>query len=130
MRNRFKKGDQKRHRFIVKEQDFATFNGEVVHPVCSTYKLGQEMEWSSRLFMLDIIDEDEEGVGTMLHIDHLNPVFVGQEVELIATFESFEDRNLLCNIEVYSQEQLVAKGRTGQKLLKRSSLNTLMKAKK
>ena len=110
MKNAFKKGDIKTHQFKVEEADLATFNGEVLHAVCSTYKLGQEMEWSSRLFMLDIIDEDEEGVGTMIHIEHKSPAFTGE---------------LICSITVVSGDRLIATGKTAQRLLKKNRLKEL-----
>lgn len=125
----FQKGARKLHSFIVDEKDLATFQGQVLHRVCSTYKLGQEMEWSSRLFMLDLIDEDEEGVGTMLHIEHLAPAFVGDEVEVIAIFDSFEQKHLLCDIEVKVGDRWIAKGRTGQRLLSKDKLQEVFKSK-
>ncbi len=125
MKNAFKKGDIKTYQFKVEEADLATFNGEVLHAVCSTYKLGQEMEWSSRLFMLDIIDEDEEGVGTMLHIEHKSPAFTGETVTLTATYDSFESGELICSITVVSGDRLIATGKTGQRLLKKNRLKKL-----
>lgn len=126
---RFKKGDRKEHAFVVGEHDFATFQGKVLHKVCSTYRLGQEMEWSSRLFLLDLIEEDEEGAGTMLQVDHLAPAFVGEEVTVTAIFDSFEQKLLLCDIEVKVGERWIAKGRTGQKLLNKAKLNEIFKPK-
>lgn len=125
MKDIFKKGDFKTHQFVVKETDQATFNEQVLHQVCSTYKLGQEMEWSSRLFMLDIIEQDEEGVGTMLHIEHKSPAFVGETVSIIATFDSFVANELICNIEVKVVDRLIAKGKTGQRLLKKDRLQRI-----
>ena len=122
----FSIGDVKQHSFVVSINDVATFNGEVLHRVCSTYKLGQEMEWSSRLFMLDIIEEDEEGMGTSLQIDHLSPAHVGEKVDLIATLKSFKQKFLICDIQVKVGDRLIAKGSTGQKLLSKERLKQLM----
>lgn len=120
-------GDIKEHSFVVDEKDTAQFQGKELHPVCSTYKLGKEMEWSSRLFMLDIIDDHEEGVGTMLHIEHLSPAFVGERVDIRAIWKSFEQKVLLCDIEVSVGDRMVARGATGQKLLSKEQLKALMK---
>lgn len=125
MKSSFKKGDTKNHQFVVERADLATFNNETLHPVCSTYKLGQEMEWSSRLFMLDLIKEDEEGVGTMLHIEHKSPAFEGELVSLVATYISFESNELICSIEVKVDNRLVATGQTGQRLLNRNKLEEI-----
>lgn len=129
MKDIFKPGDTQSHRFVVKTDDVVVFKNKVLHEVCSTYKLGEEMEWSSRLFMLEMIDSDEEGVGTMLHIDHLSPAYVGDEVFIVATFRSFEQNHLSCDIEVSVGERLVAKGKTGQKLISKDKLKRLMTPK-
>jgi len=130
MKRIFQPGDQKVHGFKVSASDLATFNGKILHPVCSTYKLGQEMEWSSRLFMLDIIEDEEEGVGMMLHIDHLGPAFQDEEVKVTATWGSFEQNILKCDIEVRVGDRLIAKGATGQKLILKEQLKEIMKPNK
>ena len=127
MKNPFSIGDVKRHRFEVRPQDIAQFETGLVHPVCSTFKLGQEMEWSSRLFVLEMLEEGEEGVGTMLHIDHLSPAHVGEKVDLVAIFNSFEQKFLICDIEVRVGDRIIAKGQTGQKLLSKERLLQLMR---
>ena len=115
-------GDLKIHRFRVASEHLASFNGQTIHRVCSTFKLAQEMEWSSRLFILDLIEDDEEGVGTMLHIDHKSPAFEGEEVTVMARFESLTSGELICAIEVKVNERLIALGKTGQKLMKKDKL--------
>ena len=77
MKDLFKVGDRKIYRTIVRENDQAIFHGELLHPVCSTFALARDMEWSSRLFFIDMKEADEEGVGTRLCIDHHSPAFVG-----------------------------------------------------
>jgi fluoroacetyl-CoA thioesterase len=130
MKKIFQPGDQKVHRFKVAASDLATFKGKILHPVCSTYKLGQEMEWSSRLFMLDIIGDEEEGLGTMLHIDHLGPAYEEEEVTVTATWSSFEQNVLKCDIEVRVGDRLIARGATGQKLILKERLKEIIKPKK
>jgi len=88
VKNIFKPGDQKSFKRTVQESDCAIFNGELLHRVCSTFALARDFEWSSRLFFIDMKEDDEEGVGTMLSIDHKSPAFVGEEVEFTATVES------------------------------------------
>ena len=67
MKNAFKTGDQKIYKKIVMPEDQAIFQGELLHPVCSTFALARDFEWSSRLFFLEMKEMDEEGVGTFLH---------------------------------------------------------------
>src|SRR5215831_6625574 len=99
MKNIFKKGDQKIFKSKVAERDQAIFHGDLLHAVCSTFALARDFEWSSRLFFLEMKEDDEEGVGTMLSIDHKCPAFVGEEVSFTATVEKIEKNELICTIE-------------------------------
>ena len=84
MKNIFKPGDKKQTRYRVQETDVASFLGEVVHPVCATYTLAMEIEWATRQFVLEMSEEDEDGIGTSLTIDHRSPAFVGDEIVFTA----------------------------------------------
>ena len=83
------------------------------------------MEWSSRLFVLEMVEEHEEGVGTSLEIKHLAPAFVGEQVEITATFESLTKNELFCRIEVSVGNRKIAMGRTGQKILTKEKINQI-----
>jgi fluoroacetyl-CoA thioesterase len=88
MKNKFNIGDRKLHLKMVEAIDFASFDSGLVHPVCSTYVLAREMEWASRLFVLDMLEDDEEGIGTKLEINHLSPALEGEELRVEATISS------------------------------------------
>ena len=106
-------------------EDQAIFNGELLPEVYSTFALARDFEWSSRLFFLELKDEDEEGVGTFVQIDHLAPAFVGEEVTVTATVEEIKGMELVCSIEARVGSRLIAKGRTGQKMLKKDRLRKI-----
>jgi predicted thioesterase len=125
MKNLFQPGDQKKFSRLITADDQAAFYGSLVHSVCSTFALARDMEWTSRLFFLEMMDEDEEGVGNYLQIDHLSPAFVGEEMQVIATVESIKRNELTCAIEVWVNQRLIAKGRTGQKMLLKEKLKSL-----
>jgi len=125
MKNIFKPGDQKSFKRTVLESDCAIFNGELLHRVCSTFALARDFEWSSRLFFLEMKEENEEGVGTMLSIDHKNPAFVGEEILFVATAEKIERNELICSIEAKVGDRIIATGKTGQKMLKKEKLKAL-----
>ncbi len=127
MKHIFKIGDKKVYRRTVVESDQAIFLGELLHPVCSTFALARDMEWSSRLFFLEMKDQDEEGVGTMLHIDHCAPAFVGEELVLTATVQQITGGELICLIQVKVNDRLIATGKTGQKMLKKEKLAKVFK---
>src|SRR4051794_41182577 len=125
MKNLFTKGDTKVYRRKIVQEDQAIFHSELLHPVCSTFALARDFEWSSRLFFLEMKDADEEGVGTSLVIDHKGPAFVGEELIVTATVENSEGREFICSIEARVGDRLVATGKTGQKMLKKNRLKEI-----
>jgi len=125
MKTIFQPGDQRKFSRVITVEDQASFHGKLVHPVCSTFALARDMEWSSRLFFIEMMGDDEEGVGTHLQIDHVSPAFVGEELQIVATVERIERNELICAIEVRVNERLIARGRTGQKMLKKEKLRSL-----
>lgn len=125
MKRIFKIGDTKVYRRIIAPEDQAAFHGEVLHSVCSTFALARDIEWSSRLFFIEMKDEDEEGVGTHLSIDHIHPAFVGEELQVTATVAQLRENELICDIEVAVNGRIIAMGKTGQRMLKKERLNKL-----
>ena len=125
MKKNFKIGDQKTHVFVVHKADIAAFDSGVVHSVCSTFALAREIEWSSRLFVLEMKESDEEGIGTMLAIDHQSPAMEGQKVEIIATVGSIKNNELICDIMTSVNGRIIATGKTGQKILKKDKIKEL-----
>jgi fluoroacetyl-CoA thioesterase len=121
----FKPGDEKTFSKAVTAEDTATFHGETLHAVYSTFALARDFEWSSRLFFLEMKEPDEEGVGTMLHIDHHAPAHIGEEVTIKATVASINGNELICSIEARCGDRLIASGKTGQKMLKKEKLKKL-----
>jgi predicted thioesterase len=113
------------HRFIVKPGDVASFNDKIVHLVCATFALAREIEWTTRQFVFDMIDEDEEGVGTYLSIDHKSPAFVGEEITFTAKIAQMTNNELICSYEAKVKDRLIAAGKTGQKILKREKINAI-----
>ena len=125
MKSIFKKGDKKVYAKIIQPEDQAAFQGALLHSVYSTFALARDFEWSSRLFFIELKDLDEEGVGTMLHIDHKSPAFVGEEVVISATVEKIEGMELICYVEARVKDRLIASGKTGQKMLKKDRLTAI-----
>lgn len=123
----FKPGDTKVFRRTVTDADLATFHNEVLHRVCSTFALARDFEWSSRLFFVEMKEDHEEGVGTMLQIEHKSPAFVGEEVVFTATVDEIAGNEMICRIEARVGNRLVATGKTGQKMLSRDKLSIIFK---
>jgi predicted thioesterase len=127
MKQLFKAGDMKEYKTIVKEADVATFQGTMVHNVCSTFALARDVEWTTRQFVLAMKEEDEEGVGTYLQIAHKGPAFVGEEIIFTGKFETMTGHELICSFEARVGNRIVASGKTGQKILKREKIKAIFK---
>lgn len=125
MKSIFKKGDKKVYLHKVSEQDIAAFHGETVHPVYATFALARDMEWSGRLFVLDMLEDDEQGIGTFIEIDHKSPAFVNDDAHITATIEQINAHEIICSVEATVGSRVIAQGRTGQKILKKEKLERL-----
>lgn len=125
MRPIFHTGDVKTYRHVVRAEDQAAFHGAVVHAVCSTFALARDVEWTSRQFVLDMRDDDEEGIGTFLHIEHKSPAFAGEEIVFMAKVIRLEGHELVCSFEATVGDRLIATGQTGQKILKREKIDRI-----
>jgi fluoroacetyl-CoA thioesterase len=125
MKNIFKKGDTKIFKHIVLKDDTATFESGTVHEVYSTFALGRDAEWCTRLFVLEMKDVDEEGIGTFINIQHLSPALVASEIIFIGIYEELNGNELMCSFEAKVGERIIAKGSTGQKIIKKEKLQLL-----
>ncbi len=125
MKSVFKPGDKREYRKLIGPDDIATFHDGNVHPVYATFSLARDAEWTSRQFVLEMKDGDEEGIGTFLSVEHKGPAFVGEEVVFTAWVDYFEGNELMCFYEARVGERLIAIGKTGQKILKKEKLSRL-----
>lgn len=126
MKNLFRPGDTKVYEKCVTENDFAQFDSGLVHRVCGTFSLAQAAEWASRLFVLDMKDDDEEGIGTMVLIKHSGPAFLNETLTITATVKTLDRNELICTYEAKVGDRLVANGETGQKILKKEKLTRIL----
>jgi fluoroacetyl-CoA thioesterase len=125
MKQLFKVGDKKEFKRKVTGEDFATFHGDTVHPVCATFSLARDIEWTTRQFVLEMRDADEEGVGTFISIQHISPAFEGEEIHYSGYIDELNGNELICSVDVRVGERLIARASTGQKILKREKIKKL-----
>lgn len=89
-----------------------------MHAVCSTFRLARAAEWVGRLFVLELKEPSEEGVGTFVYLDHHAPAFVGEDVLMEATLDEVTPGGAVaCSFAARVGARLVASGRTGQRIL-------------
>jgi predicted thioesterase len=125
MKNVIKPGEQRTITYLVKREDVASFQGVVVHNVCATFTLAREVEWATRQYMFDLREDDEEGIGTFLSINHQAPAFVGEELVIESTVESLQGHELICAYIIRVRERVIATGKTGQKVLKKEKIQAI-----
>lgn len=121
----FQINDKKEYRKVVSQEDTASFEVGQVHPVYSTFALGRDAEWCCRLFVLDMKEEDEEGIGTFLNIEHVSPALIGSEVRFEAILTEVNKNAVICDFKAYVGDRLVARGKQGQKIIKKKKIEKL-----
>ncbi|MEO6166427.1 MAG: hypothetical protein ABIO46_13500 [Chitinophagales bacterium] len=130
MRNIFSTGDQKIFKKIVTEADTAAFFHNMVHPVYSTFSIARDAEWSGRLFVLELREDDEEGIGTSISVNHHAPAFPGEEVTFISTLKEIRKHEIITTFEAAVGNRLIATGEQGQKIFKLGKLEKLFSSAK
>ncbi len=111
---------------MVTDKDVAAFHGKVVHPVCSTFTLAREAEWTTRQFVLELKEEHEEGIGTFVTVEHKAPAKVGAEIMFEAWIESLERNEIICRYQATVNKKIVATGKTGQKVFAKDKIEKLL----
>ena len=128
MKSIFKIGDSKIFEKTVGHEDIAEFESGKVHDVYGTFALGRDAEWSSRLFVLEMKEEDEEGIGTFLNITHHSPALLGQAVAFKAVITKLEKNIVDCQVIASVGDRVIAECQTGQKIIKKEKLNLLFES--
>ncbi len=126
MKSVFKPGDIREYTKTVLSVDTAVFDSGEVHPLYSTFALGRDAEWACRLFILEMKEEDEEGIGTMLHIEHIAPALLNSPIKITAKVKSIQKNEIICTFEVYCGQRLIARGEQGQKILPKNKIEKLI----
>jgi fluoroacetyl-CoA thioesterase len=125
MKQLFQPGDVRQFTRQVRQEDCAAFDSGSVHPVYATFALARDAEWCCRLFVLDMKEDDEEGIGTKLTVVHHAPALVDSTVEFTATIAAVHQHEIICTYEAWCNGRLIASGEQGQKILKKEKLERL-----
>ncbi len=125
MKNPFQIGDTKEYKHLVTEADAAKFASGEVHNVYSTFALTRDAEWAGRLFVLDMKEADEEGIGTAVQVTHHSPALMGQEVLFTATLTEVNKNEVVVDFAATVGDRLISSGKTWQKILKKEKLDKL-----
>lgn len=121
----FQPGDIKTFTHTVGGADAAAFESGQVHAVYSTFALARDAEWSGRLFVLEMKEDGEEGIGTGLTITHNSPALIGQQVLFTATLSEVNRNEVVTDYTATVGDRLIASGRQWQKIVPREKLDKL-----
>ncbi|MFN8308326.1 MAG: hypothetical protein U0T73_00040 [Chitinophagales bacterium] len=126
MKQVFAIGDTQQFRRVVRTEDLAAFETGAVHAVYSTFAITRDAEWAGRLFVLEMKEADEEGIGTFVEVKHNSPAFLGETVVFTATLTRVEKNEVVCSFTATCGSRVIATGATGQKILKKERLQQLL----
>ena len=125
MKNLFEPGDIKTFIRKVRPEDTAAFDSGEVHPVYATFCIARDAEWVCRLFVLDMKEAEEEGIGTFISVNHLSPALVSEEVIFEARIKQIIKNEIICTYTAKCGLRLIAEGENKQKILKKDRLEML-----
>jgi fluoroacetyl-CoA thioesterase len=128
MKTPFQPGDIQEFSVIISEKDVAHFDQQQVHDVYATFAIARDFEWAGRLFVLQMIEENEEGIGTMVEVNHIAPALIHQKVQIVARLDSLIENEIICSMEARVGKRLIATGRTGQKIMNKERINRIFAA--
>jgi fluoroacetyl-CoA thioesterase len=125
MKQIYKTGDIKIFSKKIEKEDVAAFDSGEVHPVYATFALARDAEWAGRLFVLDMKDDDEEGIGTIITVRHNSPALIGEEVIFESKIIKIDGNEIISTYDAKIGDRLIADGMQGQKILKKTKIEKI-----
>ncbi len=110
----------------VTEAMCPAFDGVIVHRLYSTWSMAHHMELAARRVLAPHLDEDEEGIGSSLSIEHLAPTPVGHTVRIVAEAIDVDATTVVCALTAYDGDRIVGRGRQVQRVLPKRKLKALI----
>ena len=112
--------------FCVTPEMQPTFGGETVHPVCSTWDMAHQFELAARQTLEPHLDEDEQGIGSFISIDHCAPAPVGKTVFVEAIISEIDESSVVCTLSAKIDSLVCATGKQVQRVLPCSIIDSLI----
>jgi predicted thioesterase len=113
---------------VVTEAMCPAWDGEVVHPVYSTWSMAHHMELAGRKVLMPHLEDDEEGLGGKLEVEHVSLLPVGKTARATARCVEANRTTVVC--EVTSRDhgtgRLLGRGRHVQRIIKKRTLKALI----
>jgi predicted thioesterase len=112
--------------FSVTENMQAMFNGRIIHPVCSTWDMAHQFEIAARKTLEEHLEDEEQGIGSFLSINHVKPAPLEAVVEIQATITDLDKTSVVCEITATVQGEVCAMGNQVQRVLPSSTITRLI----
>ncbi len=125
MKPGFEPGIVREVQVTVTEEMCPAFDGEIVHRVYSTWSMVHHMELAARKVLVDFLDEDEEGIGARVCVDHKSPAPVGTVVTVRAELVEVRHHMVICRVTAWDGNRLLGEGEQVQMVLKKEKLKRL-----
>lgn len=129
MKNSFKPGIVRQLEVRVTEDMCPSFDGVVVHRVYSTWSMVHHMELAARKVLVDYLEDDEEGIGARICVDHKSPAPVGTTVTIRAELTEIRGHRVICRVTAWDDDRLIGEGEQVQVVLKKDRIKRLFERK-
>ena len=126
MKDSFEPGIVRQIEVVVTEDMCPAFDGIVVHRVYSTWSMVHHMELAARRVLVDYLEEDEEGIGTRIAVDHRSPAAVGTRVRVRAELTELQRNRVVCKVTAWQGDRLIGEGEQIQVVMKKDKLRTIL----
>tara|TARA_B100002052_G_C15676478_1_gene504112 strand:- start:216 stop:644 length:429 start_codon:yes stop_codon:yes gene_type:complete len=110
----------------VTEDMCPAFDEVVVHPVYSTWSMAHHMELAARKVLAPHLEDEEEGIGAHLSIDHLAPAPIGHVIRVQAEAVQVDKDGVICEVTAWDGDRLLGRGRQVQRVLPKSVLQRII----
>ncbi|MBK9248870.1 MAG: thioesterase [Ignavibacteria bacterium] len=104
----------------------ATLNGQLLHPVYSTFWMAYHAEVAARLAIEPYFEEGENAVGGVVEVRHEAMAAVGDTVRISAKVVEVKGRKIVCEIEVHSRSRKIGSGRQVQIMIQDTDIKRLV----
>jgi fluoroacetyl-CoA thioesterase len=116
---------------VVEPKQCAFLDGELLHPVLSTYAIAYLAEVCARKALEPYFEQHEDAVGSMVQVHHHAMAVIGTTVQLTATVTLIHNNRVTCSVSAVAvksgvrvatclQEQVVLSRDRIQKLLEQA----------
>ena len=125
MKAGFEPGIVRELTFVVTEDMCPVFDGVVVHRCCSTWTMTHQFELAARMVLVPFLEDNEEGIGSHVSVDHKAPCPLGRTIRVRAELTEVSDGHhprVTCDISAYDGNRLLASGNQVQVVMNKNRL--------